>query len=168
MLTIRYCPEAVTPELLAWLRPQVKYDTEGRASRWLVEAEPLPPLLAAVVGVVCRGLWKRDYSGVILQCYRNGRAVTPCHSDAGATGFCFILALGATRTFRIHRVPTGTVPTADCGNPCLDSIQIEAVSGTAILLDEDFHATWHHQVAPDPEVTEERLSLVFRTRPTRR
>ena len=165
MLTIRHHPELATPALLAWLRPFVRYDGEGRGCRWLVEDAPLPPELAAVARAVCPGLGAGAFSGVILQCYRDGRATTPCHSDAGATGFSFVLSLGAPRTWRTHRVPPGTRATAGCGDPGLGVLEIEAVPGLAVLMGEDFHKDHHHQVAADPGVTGERLSLVFRTRP---
>ncbi len=162
MLAVRYHRELATPELYAWLRSFVRYDAEGRCGTWLAEDSPLPPRLAAVALAVCPG---RSFSGVILQAYRDGRAATECHSDRGATGFCCTLSLGATRTLRLHRVPEGCDPRAGCGDPGLDVVEVLARSGTALLMDEGFQDNWHHMVAPDPGVTGERLSLVFRTRP---
>lgn len=152
MLTIRYRPEAATTLLMQWLRPRVHYDADGRYSMYLVDQTPLPPELRRVANIVCPEVDADQFLVVALQCYRDGNAVTPCHSDAPVFGF--ILSLGATRTFRVHR--------STCDNP-LDIAEIECVNGMAILMDETFHAGWHHQLVADPGVTKERLSLVFRT-----
>lgn len=143
MLAIRYHPELATPALVAWLRSLVRYDEEGRYSSWL----PMSPLLAGIAEAICPG----EYT-VLLQAYRDGRAITPCHSDAEGG---FILSIGATRTLRLHRVEPG-----GCSN--LDVVDIECVEGTVIAMDGAFHAGWHHQIVADASVTEEKLSLVFR------
>lgn len=155
MLAVRHYPELATPALRAWLRPFVSYDVDGRGSRWFMEGGILLPPLADIVDRVAPGI---VWSGALLQCYRDGRAVTPCHTDAGGTGFGFILSLGATRTFRVHRAATA----CDCD---LDAVSIECTEGAVLLMDEAFHAGWHHQIAADPGVMGEKLSLVFRTRP---
>lgn len=155
MLSIRHRPEAITPALLALIRPWVRYDADGRSCCWLTDGGltlSAPPELAAVARAVCPEFDALKY-GVALQGYRDGAAVTPCHSDLGSSGF--ILSIGATRTFRVHRV-LGDV----CTN--IDEIRIECVHGTAVLMDKAFHAAWHHQIVADPGVTGERLSLVFR------
>ncbi len=155
MLSIRYCPEAITPALLALLRPRVCYDADGRASVYLVDHAMPAPELKAVAAAVCPETDPNLFRCVILQAYRDGRATTPCHSDLGSAGF--ILSVGATRTFRVHRVSA-----AGCGDGATDAISIECVHGTAVVMDEAFHSGWHHQVVADESVTEERLSLVFR------
>lgn len=157
MLSVRYRPEAITPELLALIRPRVGYDADGRGSVWLVEdGAPLPAEFAAVARAVCPEDGAASYA-VILQSYRDGTAVTSCHTDLGRPGF--ILSVGATRTFRLHRVPPGA---SGCGDYDLDAILIECVHGTAVVMDAAFHATWHHQIVADAGVADERLSLVFR------
>ena len=167
MLAVRHYPELVTPELMDWLSFKVRrgYDDDGLFSQWLVEDDrPLPGPLPDIAQAVCPGV---DFRAVALRGYRDGSAVTPCHSDHGATGFGFILSLGATRTFRAHRVPDGVRATAECGDPNLDVLEIQCVSGTVVIMDEAFHRHHHHQVAPDPGAGE-RLSLVFRTQPEKR
>lgn len=155
MLTIRQRPEAATALLMQWLRPRVQYDADGRFSAYLVDEAPLPAELRRVANLVCPEVDADSFRGVILQAYRDGRAATPCHSDAPVFGF--ILSLGAPRTLRLHRVPDG----GGCSD--LDTIRVECVNGTAILMDADFHAGWHHQLVPDIGMMRERLSLVFRT-----
>ncbi len=161
MLAVRQQPELVTPKLLTWL-PKGAYDADGLWSTWLVEDGKLPPILAAIGEAVCPGV---AFQAVALRGYKDGNAVTPCHSDHRAAGLSFILSMGATRTFRLHRVPAWVKPTQGCGNPDLDVLQIECRAGAVVILSEAFQASWHHQVVADPGVTEERLSLVFRTRP---
>lgn len=156
MLAVRHRPELATQELMDWLRPQIRYDAEGRFSMWLNHGE-LQPQLAVIAEAVCPGV---KFSGVVLQAYQHGLAVTPCHSDRRATGFCFILSLGSPRRFRVHRTDQA------CDAPDLDAIWIECPSGTLLIMDEDFQNHWHHQVVSDPNVTGEKLSLVFRTQPT--
>lgn len=170
MLEVRHYPELATPELWAWLQPHVGdyANSDGRRSKWLVESEALPLPLAAVARAVCPDVPPGRWTRVALQCYEDGRAQTPCHTDAGATGFGFVLSLGATRTLRLHRVPAGTAATAGCGDQDLDVVKVECVPGTVVLMDEAFHASWHHWIAPEPGVTGERLSLVFRTQPGQR
>jgi alkylated DNA repair dioxygenase AlkB len=159
MLTIRQRPEAITPALLALIRPKVQYDVDGRYSTYLpAEANELRRLAR----FVCPEVDSADFRDVVLQAYRDGNAITPCHRDAATFGF--ILSIGATRTFRIHREPCRD---GGCRNPGLDIIDIECVHGTVIRMDASFHEGWHHQVLPDARVKEERLSLVFRTLPTR-
>ncbi len=160
MLSVRYHPEIATPELLAGLRPHLRYDAEGLFSAFLAEDEPLPHPLDEIAEAVCLG---KTFRAVILRGYRDGRASTPCHSDRGATGFCMILSLGATRTMRFHR----NDGIAACGNP-LDTIDVACPNGTVVCMEEWFQNLWHHQLAPDPGVTEERLSLVFRASPERK
>ncbi len=155
MFSIRHYPGLVTPLLRVWLRAFVKYDDDGRGSCWLATtgkcAETLPLLLGNLADAIMPDV---VFEGVLLQCYRNGRAVTPCHTDAGGAGF--ILSIGAPRTFRIHRGMFG------CGADALDVVNIECIEGTVLLMDEEFHAGWHHQIVADPDITEEKLSLVFR------
>ncbi len=153
MLAILHRPELATPELWDWLQQYVAYDVDGRCSRWLDLASLE---LASLARAMCPGM---DFASVLLQGYRDGRAVTPCHTDQGGTGFSFILSLGAPRTFRIHRVSTL------CDS--VDVVTVECVSGMVLMMDGDFQNNWHHQVIPDLEVTEERLSLSYRTRPGR-
>lgn len=157
MLAVRHYPELVTPALLSWLRGFVKYDDDGRGSCWLATAGGnggLPIILAAVAEAVMPGV---RFTGVLLQSYRDGSAVTPCHTDDGGTGDGFILSLGSPRTFRVHRIADG----CETG----DAVHIQCVEGTALLMDCAFHAGWHHQIIADPTVTGEKLSLVFRTDP---
>ncbi len=179
MIAVRHHPELVTPALLAWLAGLTggtsetlvpagwlpDYDDAGQSSRWLSESPPLEPLLARLAAAVCPGV---EFESALLRGYRDGAAVTPCHTDRHATGLTMIFSLGATRTFRVHRVPAGTLPLGSCGDPDLDTVNIACPAGTALVLDESFQEGWHHQVAADPGVTEERFSLVFRTRPTPR
>ncbi len=159
MFSVRHYPEIVTPLLWVWLRAFVKYDDDGRCSCWLATtgSKPLPLLLGNVARVIAPD---RVFEGVLLQCYRDGQAVTPCHTDL--TGFSFILSLGAPRTFRIHRTLPGGY---GCGDYDLDVVSVQCVDGTVLIMDEAFHAGWHHQIVPDPDITEEKLSLVFRVRP---
>ncbi len=155
MFAIRLYSDLATPALLAWLRPHIEYDAGGRCSKVLKsETTPLPPELAAVAQAVSGHTHFRE---VVLQCYQHGRAGTPCHSDVGITGDSFILSLGAPRTFRIHAV----------GSPCdgPDKIDVQCVSGLVVFMEERFHQSWHHQLALDEGVTEERLGLVFRMAP---
>ena len=158
MLSIRYRPEAATTILTQWLRPRIRYDADGRFSMMLVDEQPLPGELRRVANIVCPEVDADLFRGVVLQAYQHGRAVTPCHSDAPVFGF--ILSLGARRTFRIHREPCRD---SGCRNSDLDAVSIECVNGTAIIMDADFHEGWHHQIVGDPAVTQEKLSLVFRT-----
>lgn len=154
MLTVRHRPDLATPALLAWLRPFVSYDAGGRSSAIVKdELAPLPAELAPVTAA-----FPGAYHVIALQAYRDGAATTPCHSDGTVTGFSLILSLGATRTFRIHR--------GDCDSPT-DVMQIECTRGTVVVMEAHFHDTWHHQLAADPGVTEERLGLVFRSKPRR-
>jgi alkylated DNA repair dioxygenase AlkB len=157
MLAVRHYPQLVTPGLRAWLQAFARYDADGRGSVWLAtcskQVKKLPLLLANVANTVAPGL---PFSGALLQCYHDGNAVTPCHTDAGGTGFSFILSVGATRTFRIHR--------GSCVDS-LDAMTIECIEGTVIVMDESFQRDWHHQIIPDPNITGEKLSLVFRTNP---
>ncbi len=160
MFSVRHCPDLVTPLLRTWLRAFVKYDDDGRGSCWLAttskQVERLPLLLEHLASAIAPGV---AFEGVLLQCYRDGQAVTPCHTDL--TGFSFVLSLGAPRTFRIHRVRD--LP--GCGNYDLDVVNVQCVEGTVLIMDKEFHVGWHHQIVPDPDVTEEKLSLVFRARP---
>ena len=160
MLAVRPCPGLVTPALWAWLRPYVRDDDDGGGCLWLEmsggkQTATLPLLLDRVARAVAPDA---IFSGVLLQAYRDGRAVTPCHTDASGTGFGFILSLGAARTFRVH--PTTAACEDDRG-----AVAVECVEGTVLVMDEAFQAGWHHRIAPDPDVTGEKLSLVFRTRP---
>ncbi len=161
MFIVRHHPWLVTPILRTWLRAFVKYDVDGRGSCWLAttskQVEKLPMVLEHLASAIAPDV---VFEGVLLQCYRDGRAVTPCHTDASGAGF--ILSLGASRTFRIHRIlPDGY----GCGDYDLDVVSVQCVEGTVLLMDEAFHAGWHHQIVPDPDITEEKLSLVFRVRP---
>ena len=164
MLSVRHYPALATGPLWDWLREQVVYDAEGRFCKWLIEDEPLPPRLANLAEALCPG---RKIAAAGLQAYRDGRATTPCHTDCRSAGFCLIFSLGATRTFRVHRVRPGVSPTALCEDASLDVFDIECIAGTAVIMEEPFQQTWHHQVIAS-ETAGERLSLVFRCRPTQR
>lgn len=155
MLEVRYHPELVTPALVDWLRTRVTYDAAGRFNGYLKdELAPLPPELAHVAAAFPgRG----EYFVVVLQAYRHGRTSTPCHDDGDVTGFSFILSVGATRTFRVHRV------TGPC-DAATDVVDLHCPSGTVILMEGRLHDAWHHQLREDPGVTEERFGVVFRTR----
>ena len=163
MISVRHYPELVTPALRAWLRAFVTYDADGRGSCWLAtigkEAEALPAMLKGIADAVAPG---RIWSGALLQCYRDGEAGTPCHTDASGTGFGFILSLGAPRTFRVHRVPSGA---SGCGDYDLDAALVQCIEGTVLVMDEDFQRGWHHQIVLDLGIVGEKLSLVFRTKP---
>ena len=160
MIAVIHRPELVMPELVEWLRRKVSYEgTDGQAGGWLVRNEPLPPILEAIARAVAPGV---RFDTVHFQGYRDGRATTPCHTDE-RTGFSAILSIGATRTLRIHRQPEGG---QTCGDYDLDVFRIECRSGTVVFMDEEFYAGWHHQIPADPEVTDERLSIVFRTKGT--
>ncbi len=160
MLAIRHHPELSTVALASWLRSKAAYDVQGRMGAWLATNGELPRVLEGIAEEICPGI---EFDGVVLQCYRDGNAATDCHTDLGY-GIGFILSLGATRTFRIHRVGDDFPVKAGCIDRDLDVCEIECVNGTVIVMDEAFHAHWHHQIAPDPQVTGERLSLVFRTK----
>ncbi len=124
MLVVRHYPWLVTPLLRVWLRAFVKYDDDGRCSCWLATVgakETLPLLLEHLASAVMPDV---AFEGVLLQCYRDGRAVTPCHADLAGSGF--ILSLGAARTFRLHRVRD--LP--GCGNYDLDVVNVQCVEGT--------------------------------------
>lgn len=159
MLSIHQHSELATPALWDWLLSFVYYDTDGRDSRWLVTGEPLHLFLREVSRVIMPDV---HFSGVLLQAYKHGHSVTPCHTDAGGTGKGFTLSLGAPRTFRAHRTRPGI---SGCADYNLDRIQIQCVNGTVLLMDEEFHTNWHHQIVSDSGITEEKLSLVFRTSP---
>ncbi len=154
MFAVRHRPELVTAALRAWLGGFVRYDDDGRGSCWLATCgrKALPVLLGKVAQAVMPGV---VFPGVLLQSYRDGNAITPCHADASGG---FILSIGAARTFRIHRSRPG-----GCDDPVADGITIECVEGTCLLMDAAFHAGWHHQIIADPDITGEKLSLVFRT-----
>ncbi len=154
MLTIVHRPELVTPALRAWLRPCIHYDDDGRSSRWLAH-HPLPRILWEVTQAIAPDV---AFASVLLQAYRDGSAVTPCHSDEGVTGFSFSLSIGAPRFFCIHRV--GEQPCMAIG-----SVNIEVIEGTILEMSTAFQKYWHHQIIASPEVKEEKLTLVFRTRP---
>lgn len=159
MLAVRHYPHLVTPALRSWVREFVKYDDDGRGSCWLAttgkEVQSLPVMLANVADAVMPVV---QFESVLLQSYRDGRAITPCHADAAGG---FILSLGAPRTFRIHRVPF--LPMG-CGDRDLDAMTIECVEGTVLVMDAAFHAGWHHQIVADPKDVGEKLSLVFRSK----
>lgn len=162
MLAVRHVsPHLASAALFARLRSAARYDADGRHSRWLWSGGPgLAADLASIACAVCPELPLSAWQGVLMQCYRDGNAVTPCHSDFGhAMGF--ILSLGATRTLRVHRTLDGT---AACGDYDLDAVRIECAHGTALVMDGEFHATHHHQLVADPGAGE-RISLVFRTGP---
>ena len=152
MLRVLNRPELITAGLLDWLRPFVHYDAGGRCSRLLKdELAPCPPLLEPIAAA-----FPAPYREIVLQCYRDGHATTPCHTDAGITGFSFILSIGAPRTFRVHWIADG------CANV---GRLIRCENGTVVAMEQRFQDECHHQLAADPAVTEERLSLVFRTAP---
>ncbi len=160
MLSVRHFPNLATAALWDWLRPFAKYDADGRASRQLsAGVEPLAPGLESVARAVCPEAKPGEWESVLVQCYRDGSAVTPCHSDLTSTGFGFILSLGAARTFRVHRTERDSCIDYDV-SPTL----IECVNGTAVIMDEEFHRRHHHQIVPDAGAGE-RMGLVFRTRP---
>ncbi len=167
MLTVRYHPELATPRLYDWLRPRVKSyeNSSGRQGMWLVQApETLPVILAAVGVAVCPEVDPRDWHTVSLQCYEDGRAVTPCHTDR--VGLTFILSLGATRTFRVHRME-GRPATEACTalDRETDRRDIECAPGTVVMIDEEFYSGWHHEIPLEPDRQGERLALVFRQKP---
>lgn len=153
MLAVRHFPELVQPALWDWLHQFAVYDADGRASRQL----PIGPELEEIGRVICPKV--TEWESVFLQCYQHGSATTPCHADLN-NGLGFILSLGATRTLRLHRVPDWA---RGCGDYDLDPIRLECVSGTAVIMDEEFHRHHHHQIVPDPGAGE-RMGLVFRTR----
>jgi hypothetical protein len=163
MLAVRHFPNLATPALMDRLRERARYDVDGRASVWLFSGGVyLPADFKEIALAVCPDVPPEAWEGVALQCYRDGNAITPCHSDEGSTGLGFILSLGAARTLRTHRVAESGLP-----NPCgyssqIDVCFIECVNGTAVIWDREFHRTHHHQIVADPGAGE-RLSLVFRT-----
>ncbi len=168
MLRVIYRPRLVTPGLLVWVRGHVgSYaNSSGRTGGWLARNTPLPPMLEEVVRDLCPERKPAEFTEVALQCYEDGRAVTPCHTDVG-TEHSFILSLGPyARMLRLHRVPREVwcPDPQQCGNPDLDVIEIECVRGTVVFMDAEFYAGWHHQIPAEPEVAGERLSLVFRTK----
>lgn len=165
MLTVRHLPRLATPALWERLKRYAAYDALGRATGWLVAggARRLDVELAGIALAVCPEVPLEDWEHVLVQCYRDGAAATVCHSDADKTGLSFVLSLGATRTLRTHRAPTGEVCVIDRD---LDVVLVECAHGTVVIMDADFHRHHHHRLIADPGAGE-RFGLVFRTNPGR-
>jgi len=148
-------PGWVNPEstdLLHALRSTFEFDGDratgylyGDGLHWQADvAPPLAMLLALLertVGV--------PFTIVAFQAYRNGsgcdwHADTPFDAQA-------VLSLGATRTFGVRLLPSGS-PT-----------WISVKHGDLVYMPPGFQDEWEHCVPVEPDKPGERVSLVFRT-----
>ena len=120
----------------AGLRDRLNFDYpdgEVRATGWLDPWEWRVLMDAVGSELGCR------FKALAFQAYRDGTATTPLHRDEYAHQA--MLSIGATRTFLVDG---DTFPVAD--------------GDIIYLTDREEHA-----VLPDPDVTAERCSLVFRS-----
>jgi alkylated DNA repair dioxygenase AlkB len=137
-------------EVLAALDECFNYGPgEERATGYLYVAaeQPWPQPLTKIGPRLLDELeWFLDirFTIVAFQAYANGNAWTDWHADT-AFDVQAILSLGATRTFGLNHN----------GEPSYLSL----AAGDLLFLPDH----WSHSVRPDPEVTKERCSLVFRT-----
>lgn len=143
--------------LLSALRGCFTYpEGEGRATGWLfTDDEQLwPPSLAELGPRLLNDLLGHvgvAYTDVAFQGYRDGEAATSWHADSSFDAQALI-SLGATRSFGLKR-PDG-----------VDEHYIALTAGDLLVMPSGFQKVWLHCVPPDPHVTDERCSLVFRTR----
>jgi alkylated DNA repair dioxygenase AlkB len=84
-----------------------------------------------------------------FQAYRDGTAGCDWHRDA-SFGAQAIVSLGATRTFGVR-----------CGDE-YSYHQLDA--GDLVYMPDGFQDDCEHAVIPEPDITGERVSLVFRTK----
>lgn len=118
-------------------------DGEDRATGWLDDFPQRSPLLAALqvdLGIA--------FTVVAFQGYRDGMAGTDWHRDA-PFDVQAILSLGASRTLGLRRGAEETV--------------VVLHAGDLAVMPSGFQDDWEHSVRPDPEIHDERISLVFRT-----
>lgn len=131
-----------TAEILTALRGLFTYDSGGRAASYL-EADWLAPLYAKLADDI--GL---RFTLSAFQAYADGTASTDWHADTPFDAQA-ILSLGAERSIGLRRGGfEQTFPLRD---------------GDLLYMPSGFQKDWEHRIPPDPTVTAERCSIVFRT-----
>jgi alkylated DNA repair dioxygenase AlkB len=129
--------------LLAGVRQCFAYSNgDGRATGYLDE-----PWLGPVLADLDNHL-QLHFTVVAFQAYRNGRAGCDWHADANFEAQA-ILSLGASRTL-------GTRRGDEVHRTWLDA-------GDLVYMPPGFQREWEHCVPLEPDVPDERISLVFRT-----
>ena len=128
-------------DLLPAVRSLFEFGDEDRATGYLSEDWGLLDRLESDLGV--------RFTIVAFQAYRNGsgcdwHADTPFDAQA-------VLSLGATRTFGVRLLPSGS-PT-----------WISVKHGDLVYMPPGFQDEWEHCVPVEPDKPGERVSLVFRT-----
>jgi alkylated DNA repair dioxygenase AlkB len=131
-------------QLLAEVRPLVIYrQGDNRATAWLDDEPWLAPLLDDLERRV-----DVRFTSSAFQAYRDGWAACGWHNDPPFDTQA-ILSLGASRLFGTRRA----------GVELFDRLD----SGDLLFMPSGFQDEWEHCVPPEPAVTGERISLVFRT-----
>ena len=128
-------------DLLPGVRSLFDFATEDRATGYISEDWGLLDRLESDLGI--------RFTIVAFQAYRNGsgcdwHADTPFDAQA-------VLSLGATRTFGVRLLPSGS--------PTWTSVK----HGDLVYMPPGFQDEWEHCVPVEPDKPGERVSLVFRT-----
>lgn len=88
------------------------------------------------------------FTHLAFQAYRDGNTGTDWHADSTFDEQA-IVSLGATRTIGLRRC---------------DGVEeyLSLQAGDLLHMPPGFQNTWEHRIVPQPDVTDERIALVFR------
>lgn len=152
MLDVRRRWYRDTDTLAAAVRRCFTY--ENGSGRWAgyvysdgVWAEPLAELGPEILDGIADEVDVRP-TIALIQAYRDGTASCDWHND-DSFDFQAILSIGVTRRFAIRRGDIEAVCTLD--------------NGDLVVMPSGFQLDWEHRMLTDPDVSGERLALVFRT-----
>lgn len=144
--------ELPLPRLQAW------YADGGEPLRYsgmTVPANPWTDALLAIRATVV-ALCGRPFSGVLVNCYRDGLDSVGWHSDDepewGPDPVIASVSLGATRDFMLRHRSDGHIP----------PVKIALTHGSLLVMGPGTQTAWQHQLPKRRRVTEPRINLTFR------
>lgn len=145
--------QVAQPRLTAWYAddPGMKYSYSGvtqQVQAWLPELLELKKKIEAVSG------WQ--YNSVLLNFYRDGNDSVGLHADnekeLGKDPNIASVSLGATRSFILVRNGTSE-----------NKLEYKLSHGSLLIMSGTTQAHWKHMIPKEPELTEGRINLTFRT-----
>ncbi len=145
--------QVAQPRLTAWYadEPSMKYSYSGvtqAVQPWLPELLELKKKIEEVAG------WQ--YNSVLLNFYRDGKDSVGLHADnekeLGLNPNIASVSLGAARSFILVRN----------GAPEI-TLDYKLTHGSLLIMSGTTQAHWKHQIPKEPELTEGRINLTFRT-----
>lgn len=148
---VLYGKRILQPRLIAW-----GGDRPYRYSGQTLEERSLPPSLRPVLEAV-RAHTRVPFNHVLVNRYRDGRDSMGFHADdepeLGENPLVATVSLGATRRFVLRpRRGRDVLP-----------LSYELEHGSLVVMGGTCQRQYHHGIPRQPAVTNERLSLTFRS-----